>query len=81
MTNAEPNLHGPEDMPLREYVKTFPMVINVYDLKTDKIVRHEKIDYSNFDHRKWLGKISYWAAMNGCSVETMSAEDHEKYNK
>lgn len=63
---------GPEDMPLREYVKSFPMVVTIYN--GDDIVREEHIDYGNFEHRKWLGKVTFWACSNGYTVETMKAE-------
>lgn len=77
MSEINPNLHGPEDMPLREYVRSFPMTISVYNVKTDELIRSENIDYSNFDHRRWLGKITHWACTNGYSVETMATKDHE----
>lgn len=73
-------LEGPESLPIKEgYIKTFPMVVTVYDLKTDEIVREEHIDYSNLDHRKWLGRLTYYCCTNELSVETVSLKDHEKF--
>lgn len=72
--NPGPNLNGPEAMPLREYVKDFPLIIVVYD--GDRLIRKEEINYGNSEHRKWLGKITYWACSNHYSVETMAAEDY-----
>lgn len=67
----EPNLNGPENMPLREYVKTFMMVVSVYD--GDKLIREETIDYGNKQHRTWLGRCTFWACNNGYAVETTKA--------
>ena len=68
---------GPEDFPLKNYVKTFPLAISIYEIKTDKLIRTEFIDYSNYEHRKWLGKITFFACSNGYSVETQSLNDYE----
>lgn len=76
MNDKAPNLNGPESVPLRDYVKSFPLVICVYD--GDKLIREEKIDYGNNEHRKWLGRVTFWACINHYSVETMSAEDYNK---
>jgi hypothetical protein len=72
-----PNLNGPESIPLKEYNKFFPLVINIYNLKDDQLIRTEKIDYGNYEHRKWLGRITYFACTNGMSVETMAAKDSD----
>jgi hypothetical protein len=66
---------GPEDLPLKEYLKSFPLVVFVYDIKNDKVVREEKIDYSNYKHRQWLGRVTVWACQNHYSVETMAQSD------
>lgn len=63
---------GPEDMPLREYIKSFPMTVSIYN--GDDLIREEHIDYGNFEHRKWLGKVTYWACSEGYTVETMKKE-------
>lgn len=74
------NLNGPETQPLLGYVKDFPIVDMVLDLtKNDKIIRKELINYANSDHRKWMGKVTFWACNNGWSVETMKLEDYHKY--
>lgn len=72
MTN-EPNLNGPESIPLREYVKTFPLIVSIYT-KDDKCLRSERIDYGNPEHRRWLGRVTFWACKEGYSVETVAAE-------
>jgi hypothetical protein len=63
---------GPEDMPLREYIKNFPLTVSIFD--GDKLIREEYIDYGNFEHRKWLGKVTFWACNEGYTVETMKTE-------
>ena len=70
---------GPENLPLKTYVKNLPLMVVVYDLKTEKEIRSEEIDYGNYDHRKWLGKITFFAASNGYSVETMALKDWKKF--
>lgn len=67
---------GPEDLPLREYVKDHRLVILVYNLDNDVVLRKETINYSEPAERRWLGKITYWASVNGHSVETMSEKDY-----
>ena len=60
---------GPEFAPLRNFVKTFPIVLTIYN-KDDIVVREEKLDYGNHEHRQWLGKLSFWAWQNGHTVQT-----------
>lgn len=62
---------GPWSMPLREYVKSFPIVVAIYD--GEKLVHEEKIDYGNYEHRKWLGRATFWACNQGYVVETSKA--------
>jgi hypothetical protein len=66
---------GPRDFPLRDYVKDFEMMVIVYNIKDDCVFKEIPINYGNFEHRKFLGRISYWACSNGHSVETMSLKD------
>ena len=48
------------------------------DLKNkDEIVAQFELDYANFADRKRLGRITFWAVMNGHSVETMYKNDAE----
>lgn len=68
----EPNLAGPESIPLRDYVKSFPLIVSIID-QEDNIVREETIDYGNFEHRKWLGRVTFWACSNNLIVETKKA--------
>lgn len=63
---------GPEDAPLREYVKDFPVTVTLYE--NDKLLREEKINYGNAEHRRWLGKVTYFAISQGYTVETRRTE-------
>jgi hypothetical protein len=66
--------NGPEFAPLREFVKTFPITVTIFD-KDDNEIRHEQMDYGKPDDRVWLGKLSYWAWSNGHVVETTACND------
>lgn len=66
---------GLENTPVKHKL---PVLVIVYSLKEDdKIVMEKRINYSDFEDRKWLGKISYWAYSNHCSVETIAIIDAE----
>lgn len=66
--DREPNLNGPESVPLKDFVKTFKMLVTVYD--GDNVLREEVIDFGNQNHKAWLGKVTFWAVSNGFVVET-----------
>jgi len=68
---------GPEDMPLRQYVKVHPLVIVLKDVKSGRRIREEHINYSDSEARKWLGKITHYATTNGYSVETFAEKDYD----
>lgn len=58
--------------------QNLPIWVFVYSLREeDKVVIEKLINYSNYEDRKWLGKISFWAYSNHCSVETMAVIDAE----
>jgi len=61
--------NGPEFAPLRNYVKSFKIIVEIFD-KDDNIIRTERIDYGEPEDRAWLGKLSYWSWSNGYTVET-----------
>ena len=69
---------GAENVPLKEINKTLQILVIVYDLRNDdKPLVEKRIDYGNYEDRKWLGRLSYWAYSNHCSVETMAVTDAE----
>ena len=73
-----PSPNGPENIPLMGYIKSFEVAVFIIDLKNDDaIIDMRKIDYGNFEHKRWLGKVSFWAWANGYSVETMRLTDAE----
>lgn len=67
----------PENVPLKDYIKSFKMMVVVYNLETELVEREIEVDYGDADDRKWLGRVSFWACTNKRSVETMSLEDWE----
>jgi hypothetical protein len=74
-----PNIRtGDEFKPLKEFNTHFPAHVFVLDLKDDRVViKHGQFDYANFDDRKWLGKLTFWALSQGYSIETVAAKDVE----
>ena len=69
---------GAENIPLKEINKSLPILVLIYDLKeNDRLVEEKRIDYGNYEDRKWLGRISFWAYTNHCSVETIAITDAE----
>lgn len=69
--NEQPNLNsGPESAPLKSYIKNYPITVNIYN-ENDELVKTEALDYGNYDHKKFLGKLSFWAWELGYTVETL----------
>lgn len=68
---GRPAPKGPWDVPVREFEQ---LMISVTVFNGDDIIKEESIDYSNYEHRKFLGRISYWAYTNGYVVETSKSE-------
>ena len=65
------NNSGPEFGPLRDFVKEFKILVEIFD-KSGSLIRTERMDYGKREDRLWLGKLSFWAWSNGHSVETKS---------
>lgn len=74
-----PDPNGPENVPLMgNYIKSLKVAVFIYDLKNgDNIVDCREIDYSNKEHKGWLGRMSAWAFSKGYSVEVMTVKDAE----
>lgn len=52
--------------------------IIVYSLlEDDKVVVEKTLNYSNYEDRKELGRLSFWAYKNHCSIETLAMVDAE----
>lgn len=69
---------GVENIPLREINKTSPILVIIYDLHNkDNVVQEVRLDYGNVDDRKHLGRLTFWAISNHCSVETIALVDAE----
>ena len=66
---------GAERVPVQH---SLPILAIVYSLReNDKVVVEKRFNYSNFEDRKALGALSYWAYSNHCSIETIAISDAE----
>ncbi len=78
LTLKRPDPAGPENVPLRDYVKSFKIAVFIYNLKqNDEIIDCREIDFANREDKAWLARMSFWAWSKGYSVETMSLNDAE----
>ena len=69
---------GAENVPLKNINKQMPILVIIYDLRNgDRVVEEKRINYGDAEERKWLGRISFWAYENLCSVETIAIVDAE----
>lgn len=69
---------GSENVPLEHINKDMQILVIVYDLRNnDAVVEEKRINYGDVEQRKWLGRISFWAFSNHCSVETIAIVDAE----
>ncbi len=67
---------GDENKRLEEINTHCPIYVFLIDLQNDdEVVAQFELDYANFADRKRLGRITFWAVMNGHSVETMHKND------
>lgn len=66
---------GVENLPLREINKSCPIYVLIVDLVKDEVVQEYKMDYANYEDRKHLGRLTFWAVQNHHSVETMHLSD------
>lgn len=70
---------GPWDVPLKEYVRELFVVVLIKDIKSGRYIDEKKVNYSDPEIRKYLGRCSYWAWSNGYQVETLSLKDYEEF--
>ena len=70
---------GPEDVPLKSFIKELFVVVLIKDIKSGRYIREERINYSDPEVRRWLGRCSYWAWSNQYQVETLSLKDYEEF--
>ncbi len=68
---------GPEDLPSKVgFIPDIELVILIKDIKSNRLIREERINYSDKDARRWLGRLTYHAIINGYSVETLNSKDY-----
>ena len=66
---------GAEAAPIKHKL---PILVIIYSLREDdKVVVEKRLNYSNYEDRKQLGALSYWAYSNHCSIETLAMTDAE----
>lgn len=69
---------GAENVPLRRVNTSMPALVIVYDLNNDdNVVLEQRIDFANFEDRKWMGRVTFWALTNHHSIETIAIVDAE----
>lgn len=67
---------GIENIPLVTPNTDCPIIVFVIDLKNnDEVVEQKELNLANHEHRKYLGKLTFWAVNNNHSIETMSVKD------
>ena len=67
---------GIENVPLLAPNTDCPIMVFVIDLKNnDEVVEQKELNLANHEHRKYLGKLTFWAVNNSHSIETMSVKD------
>lgn len=76
MANESEIPRGPEDIPLKSYIKDHALIVTIIDVKSNRKIREEKINYSDRELRIWLGKVTLWATSNGYMVQTCNEVDH-----
>ena len=70
---------GAENVPLREVNKNLPILVIIYDLhNNDNVVKEVRLNYGNYEDRKYLGRLSFWALTNHCSIETIAIVDADQ---
>lgn len=72
---------GVENLPLPSINKKMLIKVYVRDLRKpadeDDVVGEYDFDYANVEHRKHLGRITFWAVTNHHLVETLAVSDAE----
>jgi hypothetical protein len=70
---------GAEAVPVKH---SLPILVIIYSLReNDKVVVEKRLNYSNYEDRKILGQLSFWAYQNHCSIETLAIVDAEGEEK
>lgn len=70
------DLSGDWDIPLQNFNNHFLIKATIYkpaknDKEEDIEIASRTIDYGNYEHRKFLGRFSFYAWTNGYVVETV----------
>lgn len=68
---------GMEHIPFNGLVRDLPVLVLIYDLATDDLVKEIRLNYGDMNDRKYLGRLSFWALTNHHTVETIAVVDAE----
>lgn len=69
---------GAENIQLKEPNIYCPITVFMIDLhNADEVVHQEDLDLASVVDRRRLGRLTFWAVMNGHSIETMNKKDAE----
>lgn len=66
---------GVENIIVRDKLMILAIVYSL--LENNKVVEEKTFNYSDYEDRKKLGALSYWAYKNHCSIETIAMVDAE----
>lgn len=66
---------GVENIIVRDKLIILAIVYSL--LENNKVVEEKIFNYSDYNDRKALGALSYWAYKNHCSIETIAMVDAE----
>lgn len=67
---------GEEDIPLRRVITNLPIVVVITDIKSNRKIREERVNFSDIEARRWLGKVTAWCVTNGYSITTCNEVDY-----
>jgi hypothetical protein len=72
---------GVENLPLPKINKHMPIIVYIRDLNAPEendVVGEYKMDYANYEDRKHLGRLTFWAVTNHHLVETIALADADQ---
>lgn len=65
---------GIENIPI---IRDLPIFVMIHDLKKDEVIQEIRLNYNDHEDRKRLGRLTFWAINNHCTVETIAIVDAE----
>lgn len=65
---------GIENVPI---IRDLPILVIIHDLKKKEVIEEKRLNYNDHEDRKRLGRLTFWAITNHCTVETIAMVDAE----